>query len=98
MAPNRPDIKRKPFAWKVYVLCTVYEKVYVLGTSNGGTRPRYRPCCFAPGYIRSGKGLASYIVKMVRNSEITQKMRKYISLFKSQAQEMDTRLIVRFTW
>ena len=39
-----------------------------------------------------------YIVKMVRNSEITQKMRKYISLFKSQAQEMDTRLIVRFTW
>ena len=51
MAPNRPDIKRKPFAWKVYVLCTVYEKVYVLGTSNGGTRPRYRPCCFAPGYF-----------------------------------------------
>ena len=96
MAPNRPDIKRKPFAWKVYVLCTVYEKCtnwvrQMAARGRDTVRVVSHRATFSHPIWKTCK---LYIVKMVRNSEITQKMRKYISLFKSQAQEMDTRNVV----
>ena len=35
---------------------------------------------------------------MVRNTEITNKMKKYFPVFKAEAKEADNELVVRKTW
>jgi hypothetical protein len=59
MAPNPSDIEQKPLNWKVYVLCTIYEKcTYWVQMAARG---RDTVC------IVSHRATASTKKKMVRN-------------------------------